>query len=62
MGSSTDLESEGFRRLLVNASYWCTGLESQIAERAKVDVVGEFKPTPFGFNGFVKGKKPSDYR
>jgi hypothetical protein len=62
MGSSTDLESEGVRRLIVNASYWCTGLETQIPERTNVAIVGEFKPTPFGFNGFVKGKKPSDYR
>lgn len=62
MGSSTDLESEGLRRLLVNASYWCTGLESRIPERANVALVGEYKPTPFGFNAFVKGKKPSDYR
>jgi hypothetical protein len=60
MGSSQDLESEGFRRLLVNASLWGLGLE--IPERAKVDLVGEFKPSPFRFDGFKKGVKPADHR
>ena len=27
MGSATDLQSEGLRRLLVNAAYWATGME-----------------------------------
>ena len=62
MGSSTDLECEGLRRLLVNASYWCLGMEDRIADRAKVDVVGDFAPTPFGFNKAKKGVKPSDHR
>ena len=39
MGSSVDLASEGLRRLLVNASYWCVGLEDKIPDRAKVDIV-----------------------
>jgi type 1 glutamine amidotransferase len=62
MGSSTDLECEGLRRLLVNASYWCLGMEDRIADRAKVDVVGDYVPTPFGFNKAKKGVKPSDHR
>lgn len=62
MGSSTDLSSEGLRRLLVNASYWCLGMEEKIADRAKVDVVGEYAPTPFGFDKFKRGMKPSDFR
>jgi hypothetical protein len=62
MGSSTDLASEGLRRLVVNAAYWCLGMEDKIAERAKVDVVGEYAPTPFGFNKAKKGVKPSDHR
>ena len=43
MGSSTDLESEGLRRLLVNASYWCVGLEKKIADKANVDIVGRIQ-------------------
>jgi hypothetical protein len=61
MGSATDLESEGLRRLLVNASYWCVGLEEKIPNQSNVDLVGEFTPTPYGFGGYVKGKKPLDY-
>lgn len=61
MGSSTDLESEGVRRLLVNAAYWCVGLAEEIPEWANVDIVGEFEPTPYGFDGYVRGVKPSDH-
>lgn len=61
MGASQDLESEGLRRLLVNAAYWALGMEDEIPERANVDLVGEYKPTPFGFNAFTKGVKPKDH-
>ncbi|MBX3179551.1 MAG: ThuA domain-containing protein [Candidatus Hydrogenedentes bacterium] len=61
MGASRDLLSEGLRRLLVNAAYWCTGLEEQIPPRANVDIVGEYNPTPFGFNEHQKGLKPEDH-
>jgi hypothetical protein len=60
MGHAGDLQSEGFRRLLVNAVYWLLGME--VPERAKVDFVGEYKPTPIGFGGHKKGVKPSDHR
>jgi hypothetical protein len=60
MGSSTDLENEGMRRLLVNAAYWCVGIEDKITEKAAVDLVGEYKPLPFKFNGAKKGVKPDD--
>jgi hypothetical protein len=62
MGAATDLESEGLRRLIVNASYWAVGLESQIPEKANVALVGDFKPTKFGFKAYVKGRKPADYK
>jgi hypothetical protein len=61
MGASQDLLSEGLRRLLVNASYWTLGMEDKIPEKSNVDLVGEYKPTRFGFNGFVKGRTPADY-
>ena len=57
-----DLQSEGFRRLLVNAGYWALGMEAQIPDRAKVDLVGEYKPSPFKFNGARKGVKPADLK
>ena len=62
MGASPDFESEGLRRLFVNACYWCLEMEDDIPSRAKVDLVGRFKPTFFGFGKFKKGLKPSDYR
>ncbi|MBC8115591.1 MAG: ThuA domain-containing protein, partial [Candidatus Saccharimonas sp.] len=61
MGAATDMEAEGTRRLLVNAVYWAVGLEAKVADKSNVEFVGEFKPTKFGFGGFVKGKKPADY-
>ncbi|MDQ3622776.1 MAG: ThuA domain-containing protein [Verrucomicrobiota bacterium] len=61
MGSSTDLQSEGLRRLLVNAAYWAIGLEEKIPAKAKVAFVGDFEPLMYGFNGYKKGVKPADW-
>jgi type 1 glutamine amidotransferase len=59
MGASQDLEAAGTRRMLVNASLWCVGLEKAITPTLSVDIVGEYQPTRFGFNGFKKGVRPS---
>ena len=61
MGSSTDLENEGLRRLLVNATYWLVGLEKQIPDKTDVTIVGEFHPLKFGFNGAAKGVRPESH-
>jgi len=61
MGHSFDFFSEGFRRLLVNACYWATGMEDKIPARSKVDLVGEYKPNNIGMGGHKKGLKPSDH-
>jgi hypothetical protein len=60
MGASQDLLNEGLRRLLVNACYWAVGLEKKIPARSNVEIVGTYKPLPFGFGTFQKGVKPSD--
>ena len=60
MGASQDLESEGLRRLLVNACYWAVGLEDAIALEADVALVGEYRPRPFGFGTFAKGVRPAE--
>ena len=60
MGASQDLESEGLRRLLVNACYWAVGLEDEIPAEADVAIVGEYRPRPFGFGTFTKGVRPAD--
>jgi hypothetical protein len=60
MGAAEDFASEGLRRLVVNACYWALGLEDRIPARCDVTVVGEFKPTPFGFGRFKRGVRPAD--
>ncbi|HND51379.1 MAG TPA: ThuA domain-containing protein [Pirellulaceae bacterium] len=60
MGSSTDCENEGVRRLIVNSCYWALKIEEKIAAKSNVELVGSFKPLPFKFNGFQKGRKPAD--
>ena len=61
MGAATDLENTGVRRMLVNATYWAVGLEDKISGEADVDLVGEFKPRKFGFNGAAKGVRPEEH-
>jgi type 1 glutamine amidotransferase len=59
-GASEDLLNDGFRRMLVNAALWCTGLESSIRATGSIAFVGEYKPSPYAFNGSVREMKPSD--
>jgi Trehalose utilisation len=59
MGSATDLENEGMRRLVVNAVYWGLGLE--VPPRADVAFVDEYRPSFYGFDGFRKGLRASDF-
>lgn len=61
MGHGGDLQSEGFRRLLVNACFWSLGMEAKIPSRAKVGLVGTYEPNSIGMGGHKKGLKPSDH-
>jgi hypothetical protein len=61
MGASQDFQSEGLRRLLVNACYWATGMEDKIPANSDVRIIGEYEPHPFRGDGFIKGRKPADY-
>ena len=61
MGAATDFECEDLRRLVVNACLWSLEMEDKIPEKSNVELVGEYKPTPFGFKKFKKGTKPADY-
>src|SRR5262249_31741590 len=59
MGSSTDLQSEGLRRLVVNAVYWGVGLG--VPPKNDVTYVGEYKPTMYGTKKeFKPGVKPAE--
>ncbi|OQA01787.1 MAG: Trehalose utilization [Planctomycetes bacterium ADurb.Bin412] len=62
MGHGDDLKNEGFRRLLVNACYWCLGMEERIPDKSKVDFVGKYEPNSIGTNNHKKGVKPADHR
>lgn len=62
MGASVDLKNEDLRRLLVNACYWALKMEEQVPEKSKVDIIGEYKPTMFGFGEYKKGLTPPDFK
>lgn len=47
MGSASDLQNEGLRRLIVNGVFWGLGLE--VPAKADVTFVDEYKPSFFGF-------------
>ena len=49
MGAANDLLCEDLRRLVVNATYWMTGLEGKIPEKASVKVSDKYQPNNFGF-------------
>jgi hypothetical protein len=59
MGSATDLENEGVRRMVVNAVYW--GLDLQVPAKADVTYVDAYNPSFYGFDGFRKGLHASDF-
>lgn len=67
IGAATDLVSQGTRRLLINATYWCLGMEDQIpATGTEASLVGSFAPTAFRSqpNAYwrKRGQKPADLR
>lgn len=62
MGSAQDMANEAFRRMLVNAVYWSVGLEKKIPAETDVRIVGEYRPSPFKFGGFIPGRTPESFR
>jgi type 1 glutamine amidotransferase len=60
MGHAGDFKNEGVRRMLVNACYWCLGMEDQIDPDRSVELVGRYDPPPIGEGGYRKGVKPED--
>ena len=47
IGSASDMLNEGVRRLLVNGIFWA--MDTSVPESAKVELVGDFKPSTYGF-------------
>ena len=59
-GASEDILSEGVRRMIVNATLWCMGMEDDIVADADVSFVGPYNPTTFSFRPSVRDAKPGD--
>jgi hypothetical protein len=59
LGSATDLEDEGLRRLVVNGVYW--GLGMDVPAKADVAYVDPYDPSFYGFEGFRKGLRPEHF-
>ncbi len=47
-GASGDLTNDGFRRMLVNACLWATGLDKQITPTLDISLVGPYRPSWMG--------------
>lgn len=66
MGASEDFVEPGLRRLVVNAAYWCLGMEDKIKPDSNIDFVTDYAPTRFGFkpkDGYWNkiGRRPADF-
>ncbi|MFQ6098556.1 MAG: ThuA domain-containing protein [Armatimonadota bacterium] len=61
MGHAGDLRNEGFRRLVVNACYWATGMEDKTPPKSEVALVGEYHPNDIGVGKHKPGLKASDH-
>ena len=59
-GASEDIQSEGVRRMIVNATLWCMGMEDHIKANADVSFVGPYNPTTFSFKPSITDARPSD--
>ncbi len=59
-GASEDILNPGFRRMLINAHFWCLGMESEIKPAANIEFVGPYHPVTFNFDGARQGVKPAD--
>lgn len=59
-GASEDILSEGVRRMIVNAVFWCMGMDDEIKADADVSFVGPYNPSTFSFKPSVTDAKPGD--
>lgn len=60
-GASEDLVNAGYRRMVINATYWLVGLEGQIKADSTIDFVGKYQPNTFRGGGYARGIKPAMY-
>jgi hypothetical protein len=60
-GASEDIVNDGYRRMIVNATYWMLGLEDKIVADSPIDFVGKYQPNTFRGGGYARGVKPAVY-
>jgi hypothetical protein len=60
IGAALDFQSEGLRRLFVNACLWGLGMEASIPAKADVSYLTPYAPSKFKVGAYVKGVKPAD--
>ena len=53
--------NDGYRRMIVNATYWLVGLEGKIVADSTIDFVGTYQPNTFRGGGYARGVKPEVY-
>lgn len=61
-GASEDILNPGYRRMIINATYWIVELEDQIKADSKIDFVGKYEPNTFRNKGYARGIKPDQYK
>ncbi len=59
-GASEDILSEGVRRMIINATLWCMGMEDDIKVDSDVSFVGPYHPSTFSFKPSIQDARPSD--
>jgi type 1 glutamine amidotransferase len=59
-GASEDFVNAGFRRMMVNAALWASGMESAISGENNVDLVGPYNPVTYSFGGYRLRVRPAD--
>jgi hypothetical protein len=62
MGGALDFKNDGFRRMMVNACFWATGLEKKITPKMNVEFVGAYNPNPIGVDKQKTGLKPASLK
>lgn len=62
MGHPGDLQSEDFRRMLVNSCYWALKMERKIPVRSKVNIVGTYSPNEIHMKKHKTGLTPADLK
>lgn len=61
MGHGDAFRVDDFRRMLVNACYWCLEMEDRIDPQSNVSLIGSYEPGPAGAGGLKTGIQPNDH-